>query len=210
MGIMYATLPATLGVRPNGLRMAEVQYWVQVVGSPGLVADHEPCPTGEGSGDFGLLTLGALVIFVHNIAATVGRGKSWGLPEAHFIMAVFYLAVTGLIGMSYMFYLNSGYVPQTMVSLKVPCAFRRFGLVGVNADGADLQASTMQLGVDHVCAALGSRRQRADQPGILGGLLRLCLRLAGAAHRLCAHWDWPVWCAILCRSRRRPRQMCHR
>ena len=57
---------------------------------------------------FGLLTLGALVIFVHNIAATVGRGKVWHVAEAHFVMAVFYLAITGLIGMTFVFYLKQG------------------------------------------------------------------------------------------------------
>jgi hypothetical protein len=101
MGIMYATLPATLGVRPNSLRMAHVQYWLQVVGIAGLALTMSMMPQARGRVVFGLLTLGALVIFVHNIAATVGRGKAWHVPEAHFVMAVFYLAITGLLGMSY-------------------------------------------------------------------------------------------------------------
>src|SRR5262245_57817928 len=36
MGVIYATLPATLGVRPHSLRMASVQYWLQAVGVAGL------------------------------------------------------------------------------------------------------------------------------------------------------------------------------
>jgi hypothetical protein len=150
MGVMYATLPATLGVRPNSLRMAEVQYWLQVVGIAGLVLTMSLVPQARGRVVFGLLTLGALVIFVHNIAATVGRGKTWGLPEAHFIMAVFYLAVTGLIGMSYVFYLNSGYVPQTMVSLKVHAHFAGLGWLALTLMGLTYKLLPLALGVDNV------------------------------------------------------------
>ena len=73
MGVMYVTLPATLGVRPHSLRMASVQYWLQVVGIAGLALTMGLVPHARGRVVFGLLTLGALVIFVHNIAATVGR-----------------------------------------------------------------------------------------------------------------------------------------
>jgi hypothetical protein len=150
MGVMYATLPATLGVRPNSLRMAEVQYWLQVVGIAGLALTMSLVPQARGRVVFGLLTLGALVIFVHNIAATVGRGKTWGLPEAHFIMAVFYLAITGLIGMSYVFYLNSGYVPQTMVSLKVHAHFAGLGWLALTLMGLTYKLLPLALGVDNV------------------------------------------------------------
>jgi hypothetical protein len=150
MGIMYATLPATLGVRPNSLRMAAVQYWLQVVGIAGLALTMSLVPQARGRVVFGLLTLGALVIFVHNIAATVGRGKTWSLPEAHFIMAVFYLAITGLIGMSYVFYLNSGYVPKTMVSLKVHAHFAGLGWLALTLMGLTYKLLPLALGADNV------------------------------------------------------------
>jgi uncharacterized protein (DUF486 family) len=155
MGIMYTTLPATLGVRPNSLRMAEVQYWLQVVGIVGLILTMSLVPQTRGRVIFGLLTLGALVIFVHNIAATVGRGKAWGLPEAHFIMAVFYLAITGLIGMSYIFYLNSGYVPQTMVSLKVHAHFAGLGWLALTLLGLSYKLLPLALGLDSVSLRWG-------------------------------------------------------
>jgi hypothetical protein len=150
MGVMYATLPATLGVRPNSLRMARVQYWLQVVGIAGLALTMSLVPQTRGRVVCGLLTLGALVIFVHNIAATVGRGKAWRLPEAHFVMAVFYLAITGLIGMSYVFYLNSGYVPQTMISLKVHAHFAGLGWLALTLMGLTYKLLPLELGVDHV------------------------------------------------------------
>jgi hypothetical protein len=150
MGVMYTTLPATLGVRPNSLRMAHVQYWLQVVGIAGLTLTMSLVPQGRGRVVFGLLTLGALVIFVHNIAATVGRGKAWHLSEAHFVMAVFYLAITGLIGMSYVFYLNSGYVPQTMVSLKVHAHFAGLGWLALTLMGLTYKLLPLELGVDNV------------------------------------------------------------
>jgi hypothetical protein len=150
MGVMYTTLPATLGVRPNSLRMAHVQYWLQVAGIAGLVLTMSLIPHPRGRVVFGLLTLGALVIFVHNIAATVGRGKAWHVPEAHFVMAVFYLAITGLIGMSYVFYLNSGYVPQTMVSLKVHAHFAGLGWLALTIMGLTHKLLPLELGVDHV------------------------------------------------------------
>jgi hypothetical protein len=150
MGVMYATLPATLGVRPNSLRMARVQYWLQVVGIAGLALTMSLVPQTRGRVVCGLLTLGALVIFVHNIAATVGRGKAWRLPEAHFVMAVFYLAITGLIGMSYVFYLNSGYVPQTMVSLKVHAHFAGLGWLALTLMGLTYKLLPLELGVDRV------------------------------------------------------------
>jgi hypothetical protein len=150
MGAMYATLPATLGVRPNSLRMAHVQYWLQVVGIAGLALTMSLMPQARGRVVFGLLTLGALVIFVHNMAATVGRGKTWHVPEAHFVMAVFYLAITGLIGMSYVFYLNSGYIPQTMVSLKVHAHFAGIGWLALTLMGLTYKLLPLELGVENV------------------------------------------------------------
>jgi hypothetical protein len=150
MGVMYVTLPATLGVRPNSLRMAHVQYWLQVVGIGGLALTMSLVPQARGRVVFGLLTLGALVIFVHNMAATVGRGKTWHLPEAHFVMAVFYLAITGLIGMSYVFYLNSGYVPQTMVSLKVHAHFAGLGWLALTLMALTYKLLPLELGVENV------------------------------------------------------------
>jgi hypothetical protein len=150
MGIMYATLPATLGVRPKSLRMARVQYWLQVAGIAGLVLTMSLVPQARGRVVFGLLTLGALVIFVHNIAAMVGRGKAWHLPEAHFIMAVFYLGITGLIGMSYVFYLNWAAVPQTMTHLKVHAHFAGIGWMALTLMGLTYKLLPLELGVDHV------------------------------------------------------------
>jgi hypothetical protein len=148
MGVMYATLPATLGVRPKGLRMAGVQYWLQVVGVAGLVLTMGPLPYTKGRVVFGLLTLGALVIFAHNIAATIGRGKEWRLPEAHFVMAMFYLAITGLIGMIFIFYLMHGGVPQTMTHLKVHAAFAGLGWLALTLMGLTYKLLPLELGVD--------------------------------------------------------------
>jgi hypothetical protein len=150
MGIMYATLPATLGVRPRSLRMAYVQYWLQVVGVAGLALTLSLLPQARGRVVCGLLTLGALLIFAHNIAATVGRGKTWHVPEAHFVMAVFYLAITGLIGMSYVFYLNSGYAPQTMMSLKVHAHFAGLGWLALTLLGLTYKLLPLELGVENV------------------------------------------------------------
>jgi hypothetical protein len=155
MGVMYATLPATLGVRPHSLRMAGVQYWLQVVGIAGLALTMSILPQARGRVVCGLLTLGALVIFVHNIAATVGRGKGWHLPEAHFVMAVFYLAITGLIGMSYVFYLNSGYVPQTMTALKVHAHFAGLGWLALTILGLTYKLLPLELGVKNVYQGWG-------------------------------------------------------
>jgi hypothetical protein len=150
MGVMYVTLPATLGVRPNSLRMAHLQYWLQVVGIAGLAVTMSFVPQARGRVVFGLLTLGALVIFVHNMATTVGRGKTWQVSEAHFVMAVFYLAITGLIGMSYVFYLNSGYIPQTMVSLKVHAHFAGLGWLALTSMGLTYKLLPLELGAEHV------------------------------------------------------------
>ena len=150
MGAMYATLPATLGVRPNSLRMAHVQYWLQVVGIAGLALTMSVIPQARGRVVFGLLTLGALVVFVHNIAATVGRGKAWHVPEAHFVMAVFYLAITGFIGMSYVFYLNSGYVPQSITHLKVHAHFAGLGWLALTLMGLTYKLLPLELGAEHV------------------------------------------------------------
>jgi hypothetical protein len=150
MGIMYATLPATLGVRPHSVRMARVQYWFQVLGVAGLALTMGLIPQTRGRVVCGLLTLVALVIFVHNIAATVGRGQQWRLPEAHFVMAVFYLAITGLIGMSYVFYLNWGLVPQTMVHLKVHAHFAGLGWLALTSMALTYKLLPLEMGVDGV------------------------------------------------------------
>jgi hypothetical protein len=150
MGIMHVTLPATSGARPRGIRLASVQYWLQVVGVAGLALTMSLVAQARGRVVFGLLTLGALVIFVHTVAATVGRGKAWHLPEAHFVMAVFYLAITGLIGMSYVFYLNSGSVPQTTVSLKVHAHFAGLGWLALTTMGLTYKLLPLALGVEKV------------------------------------------------------------
>jgi hypothetical protein len=148
MGIMYTTLPATLGARPHGLRMARLQYWLQTVGVLGLVLTMSLLPNARGRVVFGLLTLAALVIFAHNTAATVGRGREWRLPEAHFVMAAFYLAITGLIGVSYVFYLNSGLVPQTMVALKVHAHFAAIGWLALPLMGLTYKLLPLEMGVE--------------------------------------------------------------
>lgn len=148
MGVMYATLPATLGVRPKSLRLAQVQYWLQTVGIAGLVLMLGVVPYTRGRVVCGLLTLAALVIFAHNIAATIGRGKEWRLPEAHFVMAMFYLAITGLIGMTYVFYLNWGAVPQTMTHLKVHAAFGGIGWLALMLMGLTYKLLPLELGID--------------------------------------------------------------
>jgi hypothetical protein len=150
MGIMYVTLPATSGARPRHLRLASVQYWLQVVGVAGLTLTMSLVPQPRGRLVFGLLTLGALVIFVHTVAATVGRGKAWHLPEAHFVMAVFYLAISGFIGMAYVFYLNSGFVPQTMTSLKVHAHFAGLGWLALTTMGLTYKLLPLALGLDKV------------------------------------------------------------
>jgi len=150
MGVMYVTLPTTLGVRPHSLRMASVQYWLQVVGIAGLALTMSLVPHTWGHVVFGLLTLGALVIFAHNIAATVGRGKAWHLPEAHFVMAMFYLAITGLIGMTFVFYLKAGAVPQTMTHLKVHAHFAGLGWLALTIMGLTYKLLPLELGVENV------------------------------------------------------------
>ena len=150
MGVMYITLPATLGVRPHGLRLASVQYWLQLVGIAGLALTMSLVPHTWGPVLFGLLTLGALVIFAHNIAATVGRGKVWHVAEAHFVMAMFYLAITGLIGMTFVFYLKAGAVPQTMTHLKVHAHFAGLGWLALTTMGLTYKLLPLELGVEHV------------------------------------------------------------
>lgn len=150
MGILYATLPAMQRVRPRSVRMARLQYWLHVVGVAGLVSTMGLLPDSRGRVAFGLLTLGALVIFAHTIAATIGRGREWRLPEAHFVMAMFYLAITGLIGMTYIFYLNWGAVPQTMTHIKVHAAFAGLGWLALTLMGLTYKLLPLELGVDHV------------------------------------------------------------
>jgi hypothetical protein len=99
---------------------------------------------------FGLLTLGTLVIFAHNIATTVGRGRVWHLPEVHFVMAIFYLAITGLIGMSFVFYLKAGAVPQTMTHLKVHAHFAGIGWLALTTMGLTYKLLPLELGLGHV------------------------------------------------------------
>jgi hypothetical protein len=155
MGVLYATLPATLGMRPNSLRLAQVQYWLQVIGIAGLALTMSLVSQARGRVLFGLLTLGALVIFAHTVATTVGRGKAWHLPEAHFVMAVFYLAITGFIGLSYVFYLNSGSMPQTMTHVKVHAHFAGLGWLALTLMGLTYQLLPLELGVRQVSQRWG-------------------------------------------------------
>jgi hypothetical protein len=149
MGLMYTTLPATLGVRPRSLRMAAVQYWCQLVGIAGLVLTMSLLPLPRSRALFGLLTLIALVLFAHNAAATIGRGKVWHLPEFNFVMALFYLAITGLWGMMYVFYLNSGLVPQSMVHLKLHAHFAGLGWLALTLLGLTYKLLPLELGLEH-------------------------------------------------------------
>lgn len=146
MGLMYTTLPATLGVRPKSLRLARIQYWFQMIGIVGLVLTMSLIPLPRSRVLFGLLTLVALVLFVHNAASTIGRGQSWRLPEFNFIMALFYLAITGLWGMMYVFYLNSGLAPQTMVHLKLHAHFAGLGWLALTVMGLTYKLLPLEMG----------------------------------------------------------------
>jgi hypothetical protein len=150
MGLMYVTLPATLGVRPHGLRMASVQYWLQLIGIAGLTLSMSLAPQTWVPVLFGVLTLCALVIFAHSIAATVGRGKVWHVAEAHFVMAIFYLAITGLIGMTFVFYLKAGAVPQTMTHLKVHAHFAGLGWLALTTMGLTYKLLPLEFGITQV------------------------------------------------------------
>jgi hypothetical protein len=155
MGIMYTTLPATQRVRSKNLRIAQVQYWLHVVGVAGLVLTMSLLPHSRGRVVFGLMTLGGVVIFAHRIAATIGRGREWRLPEAHFVMAMFYLGITGLIGMTYVFYLNWGAVPHTMTHVKVHAAFGGLGWLALTLMGLTYKLLPLELGADNVPQSWG-------------------------------------------------------
>jgi hypothetical protein len=127
-----------------------VQYWLQLSGMVGLVLTMSWAPQSRGHVLFGLLTLAALIMFAHNIAATVGRGKRWHLAEAHFVMAIFYLAITGLIGMTFVFYLKAGAVPQTLTHLKVHAHFAGLGWLALTTMGLTYKLVPLELGLDHV------------------------------------------------------------
>ena len=71
-----------------------------------------------------------------------------------------------------------------MTHLKVHAHFAGLGWLALTLMGLTYKLLPLELGAEHVLAALGSGRQRADQCGVLGSLLQLCLRLARAAHRL--------------------------
>lgn len=150
MGLLYTTLPVTLGVRPRSLRLAGVQYWCQVVGITGLVLTLSLLPLPRSRVLFGLLTLVALVLFAHNAAATIGRGKAWRLPEFNFVMALFYLAITGLWGMMYVFYLNSGLAPQSMVHLTLHAHFAGLGWLALTLLGLTYKLLPLEVGVEDV------------------------------------------------------------
>jgi hypothetical protein len=65
-------------------------------------------------------------------------------------MAVFYLAISGLIGMSYVFYLNSGSIPQSMVSLKVHAHFAGLGWLALTTMGLAYKLLPLELGTESV------------------------------------------------------------
>jgi len=98
-GAMFQLVPVVLEVKLFSAKLAEVQYWLFLIGIIGLVTGFWNFDTGIHLTASAIILNVAILIFSFNIIVTMTRVKKWNITGLYLAAAVFYLIVTGIAGL---------------------------------------------------------------------------------------------------------------
>lgn len=109
-GALFQLIPVVLEVKLFSEKLAEVQFWIYIVGVAGLVYFFWYLNTGMYMNISAILLNLAMFIFSFNIIITFTRVKKWNITGLFLGAAIFYLIVTAIAGLLLAINLGSPYI----------------------------------------------------------------------------------------------------
>ena len=109
-GALFQLVPVVLEVKLFSEVLAEVQFWIYLIGVIGLVYCFWFFETGLYMNISAILLNLAMFIFAFNIIMTFTRVKKWNITGLYLASAIFYLIVTAIAGLLLAINLGSPYI----------------------------------------------------------------------------------------------------
>lgn len=109
-GALLQLVPVVLEVKLFSEVMAEIQFWIYLIGIVGLVYCFWFFQTGLFMNLSAILLNAAMFIFSINIIITFTRVKKWNITGWYLASAIFYLIVTAIAGLLLAINLGSPYI----------------------------------------------------------------------------------------------------
>ncbi|MDT3697551.1 MAG: hypothetical protein ROY99_14300 [Ignavibacterium sp.] len=109
-GALFQLIPVVLEVKLFSEILAEVQYWIYIVGAVGLVYCFWTFTTGMFMNIAAILLTLVMFIFSFNIIMTFTRVKNWNVTGLYLGGAIFYLIVTAIAGLLLAINLGTPYI----------------------------------------------------------------------------------------------------
>lgn len=127
-GAMYQLIPVVLEVKLYSERIAQVQFWLYVVGIVGLVYGFWFFRVGYHlAASASLLTI-AIFLFVVNVVATMARVTRWNITGLFLLTSLVYLAATAAAGL--LLSINLGFPFISRIHLDYLKIHAHLGFVG--------------------------------------------------------------------------------
>lgn len=98
-GAMFQLVPVVLETKLYSEKLAEIQFWIYIIGVFGLVCCFWVFETGIAMTLSAILLNLAMYIFSFNIIATMKSVKGWNVTAWYLAAAIFYLFVTAIAGL---------------------------------------------------------------------------------------------------------------
>jgi hypothetical protein len=98
-GAMFQLVPVVLEVKLFSEKLAEIQFWIFLIGIIGLVTGFWNFDTGIHLTASAIVLNIAVLIFSFNILATMAKVKKWNIMGMYLAAAIFYLITTAFAGL---------------------------------------------------------------------------------------------------------------
>jgi len=98
-GAMFQLVPVVLETKLFSEILADIQFWIYLLGVIGLVYCFWVFNTGILMTTSAILLNVAMLIFAFNIIVTMKRVKKWNVTAWYLSVAIFYLIVTAIVGL---------------------------------------------------------------------------------------------------------------
>lgn len=109
-GALFQLVPVVLEVKLFSEKLAEIQFWIYLVGIIGLVYGFWYFETGILFILSAIFLNMAIFIFAFNIIATLKRVKKWNLTGVYLAAGIFHLVVTAIAGLLLVINLSHPYI----------------------------------------------------------------------------------------------------
>lgn len=127
-GAMFQLIPVVLEVRLFSSRLGEIQFWLYSIGTAGLVYGFWTFRVGAPMTVSAAMVTSAMLLFILNIIATMGRVKRWNLTGLFLLASLLYLAITAIAGL--LLTINLGYPFISRIHLDYLKIHAHIGFIG--------------------------------------------------------------------------------